>query len=178
MHKKFKTYIKISLLIAIFSINKLTANFHLPLIPLNTEAKTSSENMTFIDEKGQIVSLTDLKGKVIFINFWATWCKPCVDEMPTIQILKEKFNNNDDIVFIMLNIEADFEKSVNFMKSKNFDLPVYAAASAIPPIYFQNAVPTTLIFDKEGNLAARLQGALDFSNPDIYEALNELTLNN
>ncbi len=153
--------------------------------PLTHGSKTSEllqkkqtkgkEDLILMDENGKKVALSDLKGKVVFVNFWATWCSPCVEEMPTISTLKNKFKGNDHIVFIFLNVEADLTKSKKFMKDKNFDLPVYVAASTIPSKYYQGAIPTTLIFKKNGELEAQIQGARNFDRPEIFEALKALT---
>jgi len=89
--------------------------------------------------------------------------------------LKNKFKENDNIVFVLLNVEANLTKSKKFMKDKNFDLPVYVAGNTIPSKYFQGAIPTTLIFNKDGELEAQIQGGRDFGKPEIYKALKTLT---
>lgn len=134
-----------------------------------------SDDIIMIDENGKKVALSELKGKVVFVNLWATWCRPCVEEMPTINNLKNKFGKNENIVFILLNVEADLKKSKKFMKDKNYDLPVYIATNTISSKYFQGAIPTTLIFNKEGDLEAQIQGSRDFDQPEIYKALKSLT---
>lgn len=139
------------------------------------EKTKDNEDLILIDENGKKVVLSELKGKVVFVNFWATWCRPCVEEMPTISNLKNKFKGNDNIVFVLLNVEANLTKSMKFMKDKNFDLPVYVAGNSIPSAYFQGAIPTTLIFNKDGELEAQIQDGRDFDQPEIYEALKTLT---
>ena len=143
------------------------------LIPQNNV--NDNEDIILIDENGKKIALSELKGKVVFVNFWATWCRPCVEEMPSIRDLKDKFKGNDNIVFVLLNVEANLTKSKKFMKDKNYDLPVYVAADTIPSQYFQGAIPTTLIFNKKGELEAQMQGGQDFDQPEIYEALKKLT---
>lgn len=135
----------------------------------------NDDDIILIDENGKKIHLSDLKGKVVIVNMWATWCQPCVEEMPAINRLKKKFEGNDNIVFVLLNVEADMEKGKKFMKDKNYDLPVYVAADKIPSKYFQGAIPTTLIFNKKGELEVQAQGARDFDRPEIYEALKTLT---
>ncbi|SEM45420.1 Thiol-disulfide isomerase or thioredoxin [Chryseobacterium taichungense] len=134
-----------------------------------------NDDIVLVDENGKKISLSELKGKVVFINFWATWCRPCVEEMPTLNRLKNKFKGNDDIIFVFLNVEANLTKAMKFMKDKNYDLPVYVAGDNIPSKYFQGAIPTTLIFNKKGELEAQIQGGRDFDQPQIYEALKKLT---
>lgn len=136
--------------------------------------KNSDNDLIFVNEKGEKISLNDLKGKVVFINFWATWCRPCVEEMASINELKKKLKD-EDIVFVMLNIEADLQKAKNFMTQRKLDLPVYVAGSSVPPGLFKNVVPTTLIYNKEGNLEVNLQGMMDYNDPQILNALKQLT---
>lgn len=137
-------------------------------------AVDSEDDLIFIQEDGKKISLSDLKGKIVFINFWATWCRPCIEEMPSIQSLKNKFKN-DEIVFIMLNIESNLSKAKKFMKQRNLDLPVHIAGSKIPSSLFKNVVPTTLIYNKQGKLEANIQGMRDFGEDEIYQALKELS---
>lgn len=143
----------------------------------NKNEERKKHDLIFVDENGKNISLSEMKGKVVFINFWATWCAPCVEEMPTIAELKNKFKGNDKIVFILLNVEADLKKSKKFMADRKLDLPVYLSGSTIPSELFQGAIPTTLIFDKNGDLEANIQGARNFANPELYQALNEMTKN-
>lgn len=137
--------------------------------------KYTNEDLIFIGENGKKVSLKDLKGKVVFVNLWATWCGPCVEEMPTINNLKNKFSGNSNIVFVLLDVEGNMAKSKKFMKGKNYDLPVYIAGEKIPSEYFQGAIPTTLIFNKSGELEANIKGGTDFDRPEVYEFLKKLT---
>ncbi|MDR2235049.1 MAG: TlpA family protein disulfide reductase [Chryseobacterium sp.] len=144
-----------------------------PVIP-GALASYSEDDLIFIQEDGKKIALSDLKGKIVFINFWATWCGPCVEEMPSIQKLKSKFKN-DEIVFIMLNIESNLSKAKKFMKKRNLDLPVHIAGSPVSSSLFKNVVPTTLIYNKEGKLEANIQGMRDFGDEEIYHALKELS---
>ena len=137
-----------------------------------------ASGISFKDEEGKTVSLNSLKGKVVFINFWATWCPPCIHEMPSINELKKSLNDNDDIVFLMVDVDNKMEQSSAFMKENGYDLPVYVPASEIPSDYLGGAIPTTVILDKNGNIAARMEGGRDYSDPQIAKGLNELVESN
>ncbi|WP_160137380.1 TlpA family protein disulfide reductase [Chryseobacterium sp. c4a] len=149
---------------------------HLKLNHENLEilSTITNDDLIFINEKKQKIALSDLKGKVVFVNFWATWCRPCVEEMASINELKKKLKE-EDIVFVMLNIEGDLEKAKKFMIQRELDLPVYGIGSSVSSGLFQNVVPTTLIYNKSGQLEANIQGMRDFNDPQIYEALKELS---
>jgi len=126
------------------------------------------------DQQGNIVALEDLKGKVVFLNFWATWCPPCIAEMPSIQLLHDKFKNDDEVLILTLEVEGKAEKAEKFMKRKKLDLPVYFPNSSIPTELFEGTLPTTIILDKEGNIAHTTLGMADYSGQDIVDFLNEI----
>ncbi|MGV3761896.1 TlpA family protein disulfide reductase [Parapedobacter sp.] len=130
--------------------------------------------VSFKDEDGKTVSLDALKGKVVFINFWATWCPPCIHEMPSINEMKKSFAGNDQIVFLMVDVDNKIEQSTAFMTKNNYDLPVYTPASDIPADFLGGAIPTTVVLDKKGVIVGRMEGGRDYTDPRIINALNEL----
>jgi thiol-disulfide isomerase/thioredoxin len=127
-----------------------------------------------INEKGEMISLADLKGKVVFLNFWAIWCPPCIAEMPSIQILNEKFKNDDEVVILTVEIEGKQDRVNQFLTRKNLNIPVYFPNSSIPSALFKGDLPTTIILDKEGNIAHTTIGLADYSGKDIVNFLNEV----
>lgn len=139
-------------------------------------ASTSvTENVIFQDVQGKTVSLHELKGKVVFINFWATWCPPCIHEMSSINKLKSTFDENENIVFLMVDMDQNFKKSIPFMEKNKYNLPVYITKSEIPGELFSGALPTTIILNKNGEIEARILGGQDYSSPAIVKTLKELT---
>lgn len=144
-----------------------------------SQVETSqTSDIAFKDEEGKTVSLDALKGKVVFINFWATWCPPCIREMPSIDELKDSFKESDDIVFLMVDVDNKMEKSSAFMKENDYDLPVYVPASNIPSDFLRGAIPTTVIIDKKGEMVARMEGGRNYRDPQIIKALKELVEDN
>ena len=129
-------------------------------------------NFKLIDREGNAKSLADFKGKVIFMNMWATWCPPCVAEMPSIDKLHEEMGN--EVAFVMLSLDQDFEKAKAFDKRKGYDLPIYAPGSNMPAMYQSSAIPTTFIIDAKGNLALTHKGMADYSDPEFKNFLNSL----
>ncbi|WP_326985222.1 TlpA family protein disulfide reductase [Chryseobacterium sp. MP_3.2] len=154
----------------------------LKVIPTSIDAETSNSKtpkpanyiMNMQDQKGNRISLEDLKGKVVFINFWATWCGPCIAEMPSIQKLHDKFKGNPDVVFIILEAEGNKAKATKFMESRKLNLPVYFPASEIPTEFFRGSLPTTVILDKAGNIAHVTEGMADYSGQDIVDFMNRV----
>ena len=96
-------------------------------------------NFYLSDENGTTVSLADFKGKTIFMNYWATWCPPCIAEMPNIQALFEDMTHTDEtrqeIVFMMISLDADSKKALDFVERKGYSMPVYFPRSQKPSIY-------------------------------------------
>ena len=138
-----------------------------------TDIRTDN-GITFQDGNGKIVALNDLKGKVVFINFWATWCPPCIEEMPSINELKTKFAGNEDIVFLMVDVDGKYKKAQTSMNKRKFNLPVYVPHSEIPKEFLGGAIPTTVILDKKGAIAIRLEGGRDYSAPEMRRGLQQL----
>ncbi|TZF82538.1 TlpA family protein disulfide reductase [Pedobacter sp. BS3] len=129
---------------------------------------------TFTGEDGSAIDLTDLRGKVIFLNFWATWCPPCMAEMPSVNALHEKFKNNPSIVFMLVDADGSLKKASAFMKKRNFSLPVYIPAAKIPEELFQGSLPTTIIINKKGEIVFGHEGMADYNSPKVHQFLNKL----
>lgn len=138
------------------------------------EATVTPYEMELINAQGETVSLQDLEGKVVFINFWATWCPPCIAEMPSIQVLYDKFKDDEEVVILTVEVDRKPQKAIEFMEKRNLTLPVYFPNSAIPREFFKGSLPTTIILDKKGNIAHTTLGMADYSGQDIVDFLNLL----
>lgn len=136
---------------------------------------TAMPDIVFQGTNGRLLHLSDQKGKVIFLNFWATWCAPCIAEMPSINRLYEKLKGNKNIVFIIVDADHDFSKSRPFMGKRHFTMPLYQAASKIPESFLSNAIPTTTIIDREGKVVFHQEGSTDYNNPKVLEYLNRIS---
>lgn len=132
-------------------------------------------NISFKNDKGEIVNMNDLKGKVVFINFWATWCPPCIAEMPSIATLYERLKGNSEVVFLIVEIEGESEKANKFMAGKQLNLPVYYPNSQIPKEWLGGSIPTTLIINKHGEIAIKHEGLADYSRQEVSDFIIELT---
>ncbi len=160
----------------------MTVGLFQPSIPDVSKEKPTAEfasnsendNIFFENHKGESIRLSSLKGKVVFINFWATWCPPCIAEMPTIQNLYSEFKDNDKVAIIMLDVDNQREKSQKFMDKRKFDLPVYTPASSIPSSYLSGAIPTTLVLNKWGKVVFKHEGMGDFSSEKFKTFIKEL----
>ncbi|MCC0685707.1 cytochrome c biogenesis protein/redoxin [Clostridioides sp. ZZV14-6345] len=134
----------------------------------NDEDRIKSIDFTLTDQYGKTHKLSDYEGKVVFLNFWATWCPPCKEEMPHIEQLYKDYNkNNEDVVILgvaspNLGREGSREHVVNFLKEQGYTFPVALDEDgALAYQYGINAFPTTFIIDKEGYVTQYIPGAMD-----------------
>ena len=128
----------------------------------------------FKDAKGNTLSLADLHGKVVFLNFWATWCPPCLAEMPSVNKLHQQFKNDSEVVFILVDADSDFAKAQAYMDRKGYQLPVYNIASSIPETLFAGSLPTTVVLDKKGRLSFKEVGAANYASDKFINFINQL----
>ncbi|MGE6220075.1 TlpA family protein disulfide reductase [Nubsella zeaxanthinifaciens] len=133
-----------------------------------------SLQLSFKDQSGKTISLNQLKGKVVFINFWATWCPPCLAEMPSINKLYEKYKSSGDVVFLLIDADSNFEKSLAYMKARDYALPVYQMNSSVPEQLFAGSLPTTIVFDKQGRLSFKHEGAANYNSKKFVEFIGKL----
>ncbi len=130
---------------------------------------------TFPDIHGKAVSLSQFRGKVVFLNIWATWCGPCRIEMPDMEKLWQKFKKQD---FVILAVSIDRQgKSVvmPFMRELGLTFPVLLdPEGAIQRTYEVNALPSSLIIDKTGFITTRVAGARDWFGAETIETFEYL----
>jgi thiol-disulfide isomerase/thioredoxin len=138
-----------------------------------TEVVRDLSTIKFKDAKGKIISLADFKGKVVFLNFWATWCPPCLAEMPSVNRFYEQFKDKD-VIFIMVDADSDFVKAQAYMDRKQYKLPVYAVASDLPKNIFKGTLPTTIVFDRQGRISFQGEGAANYSSKKFVGFIEEL----
>ena len=131
--------------------------------------------VSFTSLNGKTLDLISLKGKVVFINFWATWCPPCIAEMPSVNSLFNKMKNNDNVVFLMVDVDNKLEGSEAFMKKNKFDLPVYAPDGPLPKELFKGSLPTTVIINNEGEIVFLHEGMADYDSGETEKLLNDLS---
>lgn len=117
------------------------------------------------------INLKDLEGKVIFVNYWATWCSPCRAEMPSIQALYNDYNDKIAFVFITSDEKAKVDA---YYTENNFNLPTYNALSNPPAQINTRTLPTTFIIDKKGNLATKETGASNWNSGGVRKMLDKL----
>jgi len=146
-----------------------------PKIEVLETGPANLSGIRFSNSKGEMIDLGALKGKVILVNFWATWCPPCRAEMPSIQKLYKRFKDNSNVVFVFADADSNLPKAAQFMDKHQYDLPVFKVESEIPEQIFGGSLPTTVVFDREGRLSFRHEGMADYDDPKFSDFLKTLS---
>jgi thiol-disulfide isomerase/thioredoxin len=123
-----------------------------------------------MDSSGNEVVLSKYKGKVILINNWATWCPPCIAEMPSLEKLYKQYGNK--VVFLFVAHDEP-QKVKSFLSKRSMNIPVYFALSSMPSQLSSNSIPTTFILNKKGEIVVRKTGAADWNSGQIHRILDK-----
>ncbi|MCL8537694.1 TlpA family protein disulfide reductase [Chryseobacterium gallinarum] len=144
--------------------------------PGNKDDKGVSEisyaDFPLIDEQGKNIS--DWKGKVVFINFWASWCPPCRAEFPSIQKFYEKYRSHPDLIFLTVNLDDNPAAGKAYLKEKGFTVPFLTPAGSVPKEIYDGSLPTTVVLDKQGKIRLRHTGVADYSKDSFYNGIDTL----
>ena len=132
-------------------------------------------NLSFLDDKNNELKLNSFKGNVILLNFWATWCAPCKEEMPSLDLLQEN-NELNNLKIFPINIGKDnMEKASSFfnnLKIRNLNL-YFDNPQTLAKKLSLRGIPTTILFNKKGDEFARIVGSIDFSDQKFLDWLRQ-----
>jgi thiol-disulfide isomerase/thioredoxin len=129
----------------------------------------------FNDDKGATRTLADFKGRVLVVNFWATWCPPCVHEMPTLDALQAALGGDGFAVVAISQDRGGMGVAKPFHDSHGWSLSLYAeAAGHFARDAALQGLPTSLIVDKQGREVARLEGTAEWNSPEMIAVLRKL----
>ena len=133
------------------------------------------ENLRFLDDKNNELEISDFEGKLILLNFWATWCGPCKEEMPSLDLL-QKNKNLDNLKIFPINIGQDsFEKANNFfndLEVKNLNL-YFDSSITLAKKFSLRGIPTSILINKNGFEFARIVGSIDFKDEEFIKWLSK-----
>jgi peroxiredoxin len=140
----------------LFSVLTVTALFLSHTMGLSNR-KIAAPDFTLMDIDGNKVSLHDFKGKVVYLDIWASWCPPCLAQMAPAKKLKEQFHDNKDIVFLYVSIDKDEQRWKDMVKKKDIKgihlLSKGGEEEGIVQKYDVPAIPKFVLIDKQGNIA-------------------------
>ena len=157
-----------------FSYSFATEKPDIKNIVINSKLK-SYEEVIFKDVYNNKIDLNNYKGKLLMLNFWATWCAPCKEEMPSLDLLQSNNELNNLKIFPINVGQEDLSKSINFFKNLNIrNLNIYYDSSVILANKFSlRGVPTTILFNKDGKEFARIIGSIDFEDEKFINWLSK-----
>ena len=133
------------------------------------------DNLSFLDDKNNELKLNSFKGNIILLNFWATWCAPCKEEMPSLDLLEENKELNNLKIF-PINVGKDnLNKASSFfnnLKIRNLNL-YFDNPQTLAKKLSLRGIPTTILFNKKGDEFARIVGSIDFSDQKFLDWLRQ-----
>ncbi|WP_299798897.1 TlpA disulfide reductase family protein [uncultured Maribacter sp.] len=127
-----------------------------------------------VDLQGNSQNISVGKGKVTFISYWATWCPPCIAELPGIQDLYKDYG--DKVNFILLTQEEP-ERVQRFIDKRGYELPIYFPQMQAPEVLQENSIPTNYVIDATGKIIIKETGAADWNSKKIRNLLDDLIIN-
>lgn len=149
------------------------------VIDASTAAEEKADQFDFDfllrDLKGNLVDFKTFKGKVIFLNLWATWCGPCRSEMPSIQKLYDE-SDRTKVVFVMLSLDENrLEGKVKkYAQEKQFSFPVYMPSGRLTSQLSVDVIPTTFVIDQSGAIALKETGMKNYGTTKFKKFLEKL----
>ncbi|GAO30035.1 TlpA family protein disulfide reductase [Geofilum rubicundum] len=127
--------------------------------------------MSLMSYSGDLVELSEMKGRPVFINYWATWCPPCIAEMPSLQNLYNEYK--DDVHFVFISNE-DPEVVRRFMESRAYDLPLYTVVGRVTEPFETSTLPTTILIGSGGRMVLYKTGAARWDSKKVFSMMDEL----
>jgi thiol-disulfide isomerase/thioredoxin len=138
----------------------------------NEDQTTTLPLFNMLTVENKTINLSSFKGKKVFVNLWATWCPPCRAEIPSIEKLAAK-TDKSKVVFVMLALDNQFEKAINYAAKNKMTLPVYYPAENLPQLFNVEGIPTTFIFDEQGKLIHQQVGSVDYNTSKYVGMLSK-----
>ena len=140
-----------------------------------SKEKKNISNLTFKDHKEKEISFSDFKGKILLVNFWATWCAPCIKEMPSLDRLETKINGDFDVIAISVDRDG-VEKVTDFFdenKISNLE-KFFDIKNSLAKEMNLYGVPTSFFINKEGDLIGYYHGDMEWDNDTVINFINYL----
>ena len=168
------------LVIFIFLISNTFANEtpNIKNLIINNELKEYT-NLTILDDQNNQLNLSNYKGNILLLNFWATWCAPCKDEMPSLDLLKSNKDLNNLKIFPVNVGQDNVKKAKKFfddLNIKNLDL-YFDENINLTKKFALRGIPTSILLNKNGKEFARVIGAIDFNEENFIESINNFVFN-
>ncbi len=167
-------FVGVTVLVTILSLTLNDTSFEFPN-QVAIESDVPAPDFSFPGLDGKKVRLSDYKGKVVLVNIWATWCPPCVDEMPSMEKLYRKFKEQNFEILAVSIDESGSKAVAPFMKKNRLTFPALIDSDGtIKSAYRIAAIPESFIIDKQGVLVKKIVGPLDWADPQVFRFFGDL----
>ena len=173
MGKKIQAVLLVLFIVAVVALALMEGGGKRGGVPLVVDMPAPDFELT--DTSGRIWKLSEMKGKVVFINFWATWCPSCVSEMPSINNLYLMAGGTDGFQILTVLYQDSPEAAIKFFEEEGYGMPILIdKGERAAYMYGLTGVPETYIIDKKGVLRHKQIGPRHFDTPDMVEFINSL----
>lgn len=139
------------------------------IVKVETVLKKSTKS--YVDLEGGPVELSDYKGKRVLLNFWATWCRSCIEEMPSL-LRTEKLLEKDNYVFLLAT-DQSLKTIISFKERKGYDFKYIKYSGSFADLGIK-ALPKTFIYNEKGEKVEEISGAMEWDSPKILERLKAI----
>jgi cytochrome c biogenesis protein CcmG, thiol:disulfide interchange protein DsbE len=136
---------------------------------------SAAPELPILDRAGKKLDLTKEKGHLLIVHFWATWCPPCVEEIPALSKFWDQYRNRSDIVLYAVSVDKDWKTIDTFSAKSPNQLPIYRDPNAATASRFGTTqYPETYIINKAGRVIYRIQGGVEWNNAEIKQRIEQL----
>lgn len=171
---KSKTLILLLILLSIAAV--VTFSLRSTRMPKTVDIGVQAQDFALVDSLNHTIKFSDLKGSVVFLNFWATWCGSCVEELPNIERLYKSLSGDASFKMVTILYRDSGERASIFMRQNGYTFPVYLNPDeSAAKIFGLTGVPETFIIDKKGVLRDKVIGPAQWDSPQAIAALRALT---
>ncbi|MCK0158340.1 TlpA family protein disulfide reductase [Cellulophaga sp. F20128] len=151
-------------------VNKLFS-FGPSVVSVEKQVSVTNYNWELVNESGVSHNFNSKQGKVVLLNFWATWCPPCVAEMPSLEALYKDYKDRVEFVFVA---QDNANSVTKYVSDNNFSFPVFYSNSKRPAELVSEVIPTTYILTKDGKISVEETGAKNWNSKTTRELLDKL----
>ena len=136
---------------------------------------SAAPELPIFDKAGKKTDLAKQKGKIFIVHFWATWCPPCVEEIPALSRFWDKYRTREDVELYAISVDKDWKTIDDFMAKNPSAIPLFHDPGAATAKRFGTTqYPETYIINDKGRVLFRVQGAVDWSDADVRARIEQL----